>query len=86
LPHGPGNEIVRALEHAEEPVGAVHVAIPTRPWTILRLEGPFDKGGALAAAATRLDAFPHSESLDKWFSWVQPGLCEALRELDRACP
>jgi hypothetical protein len=86
LPHGPGNEIVRALEHAEEPVGAIHVAIPTRPWTILRLEGPFDKGGALAAAATRLDAFPHSESLDKWFSWVQPGLCEALRELDRACP
>jgi hypothetical protein len=86
LPHGPGNEIVRALEHADEPVGAVHLAIPTRPWTVLRLEGPFDKGDALAAAASRLDAFPHSSSLDKWFAWVQPGLCEALRELNRRCP
>jgi hypothetical protein len=86
LPHGPGNEIVRALEHADEPVGAVHLAIPTRPWTVLRLAGPFGKGEALAAAAARLDAFPHPAALDKWFAWVQPGLCEALRELDRACP
>ena len=86
LPHGPGNEIVRALEHADEPVGAVHLAIPTRPWTVLRLEGPFDKGEALAAAAGRLEAFPHYSALDKWFAWVQPGLCEALRELNRACP
>jgi hypothetical protein len=86
LPHGPGNEIVRALEHADEPVGAVHLAIPSRPWTVLRLEGPFAKGEALAAVATRLEAFPHPPSLDKWFAWVQPGLCEALRELNRACP
>lgn len=86
LPHARGDEILRALEHAEEPIGAVHVAIPTRPWTVVRLEGPFAKPEALAAAARRLHGFEHPPSLDKWFAWIEPGLCEALRELDRSCP
>jgi mannosyltransferase len=86
LPHAPGDEILRAVEHAGEPVGAVHVAIPTRPWTVLRLEGPFAKPDALAAAARRLHEFEHSPRLEKWFAWIEPGLCEALRELERTCP
>jgi hypothetical protein len=86
LPHAPGDEILRALEHADEPIGAVHVAIPTRPWTVLRIEGPFGKPDALAAAARRLHAFDHPPSLDRWFAWIEPGLCEALRQLERPCP
>jgi hypothetical protein len=86
LPHAPGNEIVRALDHAEEPIGAVHVAIPTEPWTVRRLDGPFDKPGALAAAARALAEAEHTLRLRRWFSWIEPGLCEALRELDRPCP
>jgi mannosyltransferase len=86
LPHAPGDEILRALEHAGEPIGAVYVAIPTQPWTVLRLEGPFAKPDALAAAARRLHDFQHPPRLDKWFAWIEPGLCEALHELGRACP
>jgi Dolichyl-phosphate-mannose-protein mannosyltransferase len=86
LPHAPGDEIVRALEHAEAPIQAVHVAIPTKPWTITRIDGPFDKPGALAAAADVLADAEHTPRLRKWFAWIEPGLCEALRELDRPCP
>jgi hypothetical protein len=86
LPHGPGEEVVRALDHADPVIGAVHIAVPTRPWTVLRVEGPFNRSEALAAAARRLRGFEHPRSLDEWFAWIEPGLCEALRELDRACP
>jgi hypothetical protein len=86
LPHARGDEIVRALDHAEEPIDAVHVAIPTEPWTVRRLEGPFDKPGAVAAAARALADAEHSPRLRKWFAWIEPGYCEALRQLDRACP
>jgi mannosyltransferase len=86
LPHAPGDEILRALDHAENPIGAVHVAIPTEPWTVRRLEGPFDKPSALAAAAGALAEAEHTPRLEKWFTWIEPGLCEALRELGRACP
>jgi hypothetical protein len=86
LPHAPGDQIVRTLGHAEEPIGAVHVAIPTEPWTVRRLEGPFDKPGAIAAAAAALAEAEHTPRLRKWFAWIEPGLCEALRELDRPCP
>jgi hypothetical protein len=86
LPHAPGEEILRALEHAEEPIGAVYVAIPTEPWTVRKLEGPFDKPGALAAAAQNLARAGHPPTLDRWFAWIEPGLCEALRTLSRPCP
>jgi mannosyltransferase len=86
LPHAPGDDIVRALEHAEAPIRAVHVAIPTEPWTVRRLDGPFDKPDALAAAAGALADAEHTPRLRKWFAWIEPGLCEALRELDRPCP
>jgi mannosyltransferase len=86
LPHAPGNEILRALDHANEPIGAVYVAIPTEPWTVRRLEGPFDKPAAISAAATALAEAEHTPRLRKWFAWIEPGLCEALRGLDRPCP
>jgi hypothetical protein len=86
LPHARGDDIVRALDHVEEPIGAVYVAIPTTPWTVRRLDGPFDKPGALTAAAEALAEADHEPGLRKWFAWIEPGVCEALRKLDRPCP
>jgi hypothetical protein len=86
LPHGPGDELVRALEHADEPVGAVYLAVPTEPWTVRRLDGPFGKADALSAAAEAVHEYDDTPELRDWLSWIEPGLCEALRELDRACP
>ena len=86
LPHAPGNQILRTLDHAGEPIGAVYVAIPTEPWTVRRIEGPFDRPAALSAAADALAEAEHTPRLRKWFAWIEPGLCEALRELDRPCP
>jgi hypothetical protein len=86
LPHAPGDEIVRTLEHADEPIGAVVLGIPTRPARIVRVTGPFDKAGALEATARELVRFDHPSSLDWWFDRLERGLCEALRELARPCP
>jgi hypothetical protein len=86
LPHGPGDEILRALEHVDEPVGAVYLAVPTEPWTVRLLDGPFDKAGALGAAAETVHEYEGTPELRDWLAWIEPGLCEALRELDRACP
>ena len=44
LPHGTGDEILAALEHAEEPIGAVLLAVPTRPWTVVRHRRAFRPG------------------------------------------
>ena len=86
LPHAPGNQILRTLDHAGEPIGAVYVAIPTEPWSVRRIEGPFDRPAALSAAADALADAEHTPRLRRWFAWIEPGLCEALRELDRPCP
>ena len=86
LPHGPGDEILLTLEHVEEPIGAVHIAIPTRPWTVVRVDGPFDKPSALVAAARKLHEFEHDPTLNEWFEWIEPGLCEAVASFDRHCP
>ncbi|MGH3083738.1 MAG: hypothetical protein ACRDNP_06695, partial [Gaiellaceae bacterium] len=86
LPHGPGDEILRTLEHADEPVGVVYIAVPTEPWTVRRLDGPFDKPGALSAAAETVHEYEDTPELRDWLAWIEPGLCEALRELDRPCP
>jgi hypothetical protein len=86
LPHGPGDEILRALEHADEPVGAAYLAVPTEPSTVRHLDGPFDKAGALGAAAKTVHEYEGTPELRNWLAWIEPGLCEALRELDRACP
>jgi hypothetical protein len=86
LPHAPGDEIVRTLDHVDEPIGAVYVAIPTEPWSVRRLDGPFNKPAAISAAATALAEAEHTPRLRKWFAWIEPGLCEALRELSRPCP
>jgi hypothetical protein len=86
LPRAPGNEILRTLEHADDPIGAVVIAIPTSPSTVVRLQGPFDKPGALSEAADALTRLQHPASLDWWFDRIQRGLCEALLELSRPCP
>jgi mannosyltransferase len=86
VPHGPGDEVLRALEHADEPVGAVYLAVPTKPWTVRRLAGPFDKAGALSAAAAAVHTYEDTPGLSDWRAWIEPGLCEALRDLNRACP
>ena len=86
LPHAPGDEILDALEHAEEPIGAVHIAVPTPGWTLLTADGPFSKAEALAAAARRLRAFEQRPGLEEWLNWIEPGLCEALRGLGESCP
>jgi Dolichyl-phosphate-mannose-protein mannosyltransferase len=86
LPHAPGEEILDALEHAEEPIGAVHIAVPTPGWTLLTVNGPFSKAEALAAAARRLRAFEQRPALEEWLDWIEPGLCEALRDLGEPCP
>jgi hypothetical protein len=86
LPHAPADEIVRTLEHADEPIGTVVIAVPTKPATVLRAHGPFDKAGALSAAARTVRRFQHPRSLDWWFDRLERGLCGALRELARPCP
>jgi hypothetical protein len=62
------------------------IAVPTKPATVLRAQGPFDKAGALAAAARTVGRFEHPSSLDWWFDRLERGLCQALRELSRPCP
>jgi hypothetical protein len=86
LPHAPGEEIFDALAHAEEPIGAVHIAVPTPGWTVLSADGPFSKSEALAAAARRLRGFEKKQGLEEWLAWIEPGLCEALRDLGESCP
>lgn len=86
LPHAPADEIVRTLEHADEPIGTVVIAVPTQPASVLRAHGPFDKAGALSAAARTVRRFQHPRSLDWWFDRLERGLCGALRELARPCP
>jgi 4-amino-4-deoxy-L-arabinose transferase-like glycosyltransferase len=86
LPHAPGDEILAALEHAEEPIGSVFVAVPTPGWTVLVADGPFTKAEALTAAARRIRAFEGRSGLEEWLAWIEPGLCEALRDLGEPCP
>jgi hypothetical protein len=86
LPHAPGDEILAALEHATEPIGSVYVAVPTREWSIVVAEGPFSKGEALSAAAARLREYERTPGLEEWVDWIEPGICEALRKLNRTCP
>jgi hypothetical protein len=87
LPQGPGDEIVETLEHADEPIGAVHVAIPqAERWTVVSRQGPFDKAEALAAAVEAYAQSNHPRELDWWFALVRRGLCDAVREPHFTCP
>jgi mannosyltransferase len=86
LPHAPGDEILAALEHADEPIGSVYVAVPTPGWSVLVAEGPFTKAEALSAAARRLHEYDETPGLENWFAWIEPGLCEALQQLGKPCP
>jgi mannosyltransferase len=86
LPQGPGEEIVAALEHAGDPIGAVHVAVPADDrWTVVKLQGPFDEREALLAAADAYERSNHRPELDWWFALVGHGLCDAVRELGSMC-
>jgi len=84
LPHGPADDVVRALEHAAEPIGIVYLAVPTEPWTVRPLTGPFDKAGALAAAVTAADQYAKTPNFPRWREWLEPGLCSALRRYTAA--
>jgi mannosyltransferase len=90
LPHAPGEEIVAAAEHADEPIETVHVAVPrigqSATWMVVPLEGPFERDEAIAAAADYLAGLGNPGVPQWWLDWIEPGLCEALRKLDRVCP
>jgi mannosyltransferase len=74
LPQGPGDQILRALEHADEPVRAVHVAVPQEEWEVVTIPGPFDKEGALLAAADAIAESQHPPELDWWYALIERGL------------
>lgn len=86
LPQGPGSAILDALEHAGEPIGAVHMAVPRDEWSVVTLEGPFNDSGALNAAVTMIATSRHPSELDWWYELVERGLCDALSELGSGCP
>lgn len=87
LPHAPAEEILSVLEHADEPIGSVYVAVPrVGGWSLLVEEGPFSKGEALAAAARRIEGLGDPPELEGWLFWIEPALCEALREFQQKCP
>jgi hypothetical protein len=78
IPQGPGDQILRALEHANEPIGAVRVAVPRREWEVVTIRGPLDKQRALAAAADAIANAAHPPALDWWYELVERGLRDAL--------
>ena len=84
LPHGPGDDVLRALDHVEQPVGTVYVAVPTEPWTVLALRGPYGKANALAAAVSAAHRYPKTPNFPGWREWLEPGLCAALRRYTAA--
>jgi hypothetical protein len=78
LPQGPGDQILRALEHTDEPIRAVRVAVPRREWEVVTIRGPLDKQRALAAAADAIAKAAHPPALDWWYELVERGLRDAL--------
>jgi hypothetical protein len=78
LPQGPGDEVLETLEHADEPVDAVHVALPREEWTVETIRGPFEREEALRAAAQILATAPHPSDLDWWYALVSRGLNDAV--------
>jgi Dolichyl-phosphate-mannose-protein mannosyltransferase len=84
LPQGPGDLIDAALEHADEPIGAVHLAMPGERWTVRTLDGPFDEAEALSAAVQAYGESTHPPELDWWYTLVTRGLCDALRRYTAA--
>jgi Dolichyl-phosphate-mannose-protein mannosyltransferase len=78
LPQGPGDQIVRTLEHADEPIRAVHVALPREEWAVVTLQGPFDEQAALRATEEAIATAPHPPELDWWYDLVARGLRDAL--------
>ena len=74
LPQGSGDQILRTLEHADEPIRALHVAVPREQWDVVTLRGPFDKERALQAAADTIAAARHPPELDWWYELVERGL------------
>jgi hypothetical protein len=84
LPQGPGDQILKALEHADEPIRAVHVAVPRRDWQVVTIRGPLDKQRALAAAADAIASAEHPAALDWWYELVERGLRDAQRSYTAA--
>jgi hypothetical protein len=86
LPQGPGDLILAAVEHADQPIERVLVALPGARWSVTAREGPFDESGALFAAAEVLATTAHDPEFDWWFDLAEQGLCEALAKLGPGCP
>ena len=86
LPQGPSDLILDALEHAEEPISTVFVALPGDSWTVTAREGPFDESAALFAAVEVIANTRHSPELNWWFDLAERGLCDALAKLGPRCP
>ena len=78
LPQGPGDQILRAVDHADEPIRAVRVALPRREWEVVTIRGPLEKRRALAAAADAIANAAHPPALDWWYELVERGLRDAL--------
>ena len=74
LPQGPGDQILRTLQHADEPIRAVQVAVPGQEWEVVTIRGPFDKERALQAVAETIATAPHPPGLDWWYELVERGL------------
>jgi hypothetical protein len=86
LPQGPGDLILDALGHAEEPIETVFVAMPGEQWTVVTLRGPFSKDAALVAAVEAIATSRHPPELDWWFDLVERELCEAVAKPGPRCP
>ncbi len=86
LPHAPAEEILAVLDNAEEPIDSVQIAVPLSGWKVLAAEGPFTKAEALEATARLLRDIERRDEVRDWLRWIEPALCDALRELDNPCP
>ena len=87
LPQGPGDLILDALDHAEEPIPRVVLAMPEeRRWRVVRLDGPFDKANAIFRAAEAYGLSRHPAQLEWWYRLVERGLCDAVADLGPRCP
>jgi hypothetical protein len=88
LPQGSDDLIIDALDHAEPTIGRVFVALPkAEGWEVRRLDGPYDKAGAMFAIAEAFGTDTrHPAELDWWYLLVSREMCDALARLGPRCP